>query len=64
MNIDGDEKKIFIEANAQTRSFNFYDKENNRSKKQEITSAKSLQSVQTNKQQDISAKRKRGVFIN
>ncbi|MBN8788980.1 MAG: hypothetical protein J0I84_17995 [Terrimonas sp.] len=64
MNIDGDEKKIFIEANAQTRSFNFYDKENNRSKKQEITSAKSLQSVQTNKQQDISAKRKRGVSIN
>ncbi len=64
MNIDGDEKKIFIEANAQTRSFNFYDKDHNRSKKPEITDGKSAHPVQANKHQEISAKRKRGISIN
>ncbi len=61
---DGNEKRIFIEVNAQTRSFNFFDKDNNRSRKQDTASAKSIRSVEINKEQEISAKRKRGFSIN
>lgn len=64
INASGGEKRIIIEVNAQTRPFDFFDTENNKAKKHEITNGKPVHSGETITQGDTSAKRKRGISIN
>lgn len=62
MNVAGKDKVVFIEVNAQMRTFNFYDKDNNRSVRPD-SEVKVGKAVELNKEQQHLTKRKTGLSV-
>ena len=64
IDIGGEVKKVFIEVNAQMRSFNFLDKDNNQQRPDAIPKSTVVNSIEINKDRESTTKRKRGISIN